>query len=165
MDIDSWEIIWNNNKKVNLMIVKLEQDLSVREIEVHIKYAKMTNDVERISTLLKSATTRIKCSYDKGEILVNISDIYYFESVDKMTFVYCEKEVYRTELRLYQIAENYAHLDFMQISKSCILNINALNSITPLPSSRMEATIKNNERVYVTRKYLGNIKRALQEGM
>jgi len=147
------------------MIVKLEQDLSVEAIEIHIKYAEMTKDVERIVKLLKSATPRIKCSHDKGEKLVNISDIYYFESVDKMTFVYCEKEVYRTELRLYQIAENYAHMGFMQISKSCILNINALDSITPLPSSRMEATLKNTERVYVTRKYLGNIKRALQEGM
>ena len=147
------------------MIVKMEQDLSMEEVEINIKYATMTKDVERIVTMLKSATTRIKCSYDNGEKLVSVSDIYYFESVDKKTFVYCEKDVYRTELRLYQIAEDYAHLGFMQISKSCILNINALDSITPLPSSRMEATLKNTERVYVTRKYLGNIKRALQEGM
>jgi len=147
------------------MIVKLEQDLSIEEIEVHIKYAAMTKDVERIATMLKSATTRIKCSDDNREKLVSVSDIYYFESVDKKTFVYCEKDVYRTELRLYQIAEDYAHLGFMQISKSCILNIKTLDSITPLPSSRMEATLKNTERVYVTRKYLGNIKRALQEEM
>jgi len=147
------------------MILKLEQDLSVEDIEIRIKYSVMTEDVERITTMLTSATTRILCSQDNGEKLVNVSDIYYFESVDKKTFVYCEKEVYRTALRLYQIAEDYAHLGFMQISKSCILNINVLDSITPLPSSRMEATLKNTERVYVTRKYLENIKRALQEGM
>ena len=147
------------------MIVKLKPDSSVKEIEILIKYSVMTEDVERIVTMLKSTATRIKCSYDHGEKFVNISDIYYFESVDKRTFVYCEKEVYKTELRLYQIAEDYEHLGFMQISKSCILNINVLDSITPLPSSRMEATLKNSERVYVTRKYLGNIKRALQEGM
>ena len=147
------------------MIVKLEQDSSVDEYEILIKYAVLTEDVERIITMLKSATTRIKCSYDKGIKLVSISDIYYFESIDKMTFVYCEKEVYRTELRLYQIAKDFAHLGFVQISKSCILNIKVLDSITPLPSSRMEATLKNTERVYVTRKYLENIKYALQEGV
>jgi len=152
-------------RRVSWMIVKLEQDSSVDEYEILIKYAVLTEDVERIITMLKSATTRIKCSYDKGIKLVSISDIYYFESIDKMTFVYCEKEVYRTELRLYQIAKDFAHLGFVQISKSCILNIKVLDSITPLPSSRMEATLKNTERVYVTRKYLENIKYALQEGV
>lgn len=147
------------------MIVKLEQDLSQKDIEILIKYAKMNKDVERLIAILQSADTRIKCNLENSEKLVNVSDIYYIESVDKKTFVYCEKSVYRTELRLYQLVEDLAHLGFVQISKSCILNINVLESIKPLLNSRMEATLKNGERFYVTRKYLSNIKQALQEGV
>jgi len=147
------------------MFVKLERDLTVQEIEVLIKYAVMNNEVERITSLLHSVDTRIKCNHEGSDKLVRASDIYYFESVDKMTFVYGEHEVYRTDLRLYKIVEDYAHLGFVQISKSCVLNINLLDSITPLPNSRVEATLRNAERLYVTRKYLDNIKQALQEGV
>lgn len=147
------------------MIVKLEKDLSRKDIEVLIKYASMNQDVERITMLLQSADKRIKCSMDGSDKLVNASDIYYIESVDKRTFVYCEKSVYRTESRLYELAEDLAHLEFVQISKSCVLNLNVLDSIKPLLNSRMEVTLKNGERLYITRKYLNNIKQTLQGGM
>jgi len=144
------------------MIVKLEQDLSLKDDEIVVKYASMSKDVERIAALLQPLNFRITCSLNSREAVVNISDIYYFESVDKMTFVYCEQEVYRTELRLYQIVDDYAAFGFIQISKSCVLNINMLDSIAPLLNSRMEATLKNSERLLVTRKYIGNIKQALR---
>ena len=96
---------------------------------------------------------------------MNASDIYYIESVDKKTFLYCEKEVYRTEFRLYQLMDMLSGLGFVQISKSYILNINTLDSIKPLLNKRMEATLKNGERLHVSRKYLTNIKHELQEGV
>lgn len=49
----------------------------------------------------------------------------------------------------------------MQISKSCVLNINALDSIRPLFNSRMEATLKNGEKVNINRNYLNGVKNAL----
>jgi len=149
-------------KRVNEMVVRLEQDLSLKEGEIVVKYASMDKDVERIAALLQPYNVRITCSQDSREVVVNITDIYYFESVDKMTFVYCEQEVYRTELRLYQIVDDFSDLGFVQISKSCVLNINVLDSITPLFNSRMEATLKNTERLLVTRNYIGNIKQALR---
>jgi len=152
-------------KAGGMMIIKLEQDLTRKDIEVLIKYASMNKDVERITTLLQSADARVKCALDGMEKWVNASDIYYCESVDKRTFVYCEKSVYRTELRLYQLVEDLHRFGFVQISKSCVLNINTLDSIKPLLNSRMEATLTNGERLYVTRKYLSCIKQALQEGV
>jgi DNA-binding LytR/AlgR family response regulator len=147
------------------MIVKLEQDLTKHDIEIIIKYAKMNREVERVTSLIQLANKRLKCAFDGNEKIVNASDIYYIESVDKRTFVYCENEVYRTEFRLYKLTEELAKLGFVQISKSCILNINILDTIKPLMNSRMEATLKNGERLFITRKYLANIKEKLQKGV
>ncbi len=147
------------------MIVKLEQDLSKKDIEVLIKYASMNKDIERITALLQSAEKRIKCTLDGSNKLVKASDIYYIESVDKRTFVYCEKSVYRTDSRLYQLAEDLAPLEFVQINKACVLNLNVMDSIKPLLNSRMEVTLKNGERLYITRKYLNPIKQVLQGGI
>ena len=147
------------------MLLKLEQDTTQKEIEVSIKYPEMNQDVMRLISLVQSADTQIRCTADGNERLLNASDIYYIESVDKRTFVYCENEVYRTDMRLYQLLETLAPVGFVQISKSCILNIHVLDFVRPLLNSRMEATLKNGERLNVTRKYLADIKRTLQEDM
>jgi Response regulator of the LytR/AlgR family len=54
------------------------------------------------------------------------------------------------------------HDGFVQISKSCLLNINVLENIRPLFNSRMEATLLNGERVIVNRRYLPDVKEALK---
>lgn len=146
------------------MLIKTEHDLNYNDIEILIRYAKENKRVERLITLIQSFDTQIQCNEENIEHLINVSDIFYIESVDKRTFVYLEKNVFRTDYRLYQLAENLADLGFVQISKSCILNINALESIKPLINSRMEATLKNGERLYITRKYLENIRKTLQGG-
>ncbi len=146
------------------MRILWERDASCSEIEVLVKYAERNTDVERISELLQSVEARIKCDGDGAVRLVSASDIFYIESVDKMTFVYCARSVYRTQSRLYQLAEELGSAGFVQINKACLLNIHVLDSIKPLPSSRMEATLTNGERLCVTRKYLDNIRRELRRG-
>lgn len=147
------------------MLLKLEQDRARKEIEVSIKFAEMNRDVERLISLVRSADTQIRCFAEGREMLLNASDIYYVESVDKRTFIYCEKKIYSTDLRLYQLLETLSPIGFVQISKSCILNINVLDFVRPLLNSRMEATLKNGERLNVSRKYLADIKSKLQEGI
>ena len=145
------------------MIVKFEQSLSHEDIEILIKYKAMNKDVERITALLRAMEKQIVCRLEGSEKLINASDIYYIESVDKKTFVYCERSVYQTDLPLCRLAEDLSGLRFTQTSKSCVLNLNYLDSIKTLMNSRMEATLKNGERLLVTRKYLNTIKQALRE--
>lgn len=144
------------------MKIKTEQDLSCNEIEISIKYPQKDRQVNRIIDFLQSFDMQIRCDIDNTERMINIPDIYYIESVDKKTFVYLEKTVYHTDFRLYQLTDKLHGYGFVQISKSCILNINALESIKSLFNSRMEATLKNGEKVYINRNYLSGVKKALK---
>ena len=38
-------------------------------------------------------------------ILRDLEDIYYFEAVDNKVFLYLEKEVYETKLKLYELED------------------------------------------------------------
>lgn len=143
------------------MKIKTEQDLSCNEIEIIIKYPQKDKQVNRIIDFLQSFDMQIKCAGDNAEQMINILDIYYIESVDKKTFVYLENAVYRTDFRLYQLKDKLRAYGFVQISKSCILNINTLESIRLLFNSRMEATLKNGEKVNINRNYLNGVKNAL----
>ncbi len=146
------------------MKIKTEQDLSCNEIEIMIKYPQKDNQVNRIINFLQSFNMQIKCFGDNTERMINILDIYYIESVDKKTFVYLENAVYRIDCRLYQLKTQLQTYGFVQISKSCILNINVLESIRPLFNSKMEATLKNGEKVNINRNYLSEVRKVLGGG-
>ena len=135
--------------------------ISCNEIEIIIKYPQKDRRVLRIIDFLQSFDMQIKCAGENAERMIHIMDIYYIESVDKKTFVYLENAVYRTEFRLYQLKDKMQTYGFVQINKSCILNISALDSIRPLFNSRMEATLKNGEKVQINRNYLNEVKKAL----
>ncbi|QQO09608.1 LytTR family DNA-binding domain-containing protein [Breznakiella homolactica] len=145
------------------MTIKLEQCPLQKDIEIIIKYPEKNKTVEHIVSLLKRVEVRIDCYSEDTLKRLNISDIYYIESVDNKTFVYGEKENYQTKLRLYQLKEKLADYDFIQISKYCILNINKLDKLKPLLNRRMEATLFNGIHLLITRKYYDDIKRKLQE--
>ena len=111
------------------MKIKPEQDLSCNEIEIIIKYPQKDRRVLRIIDFLQSFDMQIKCAGENAERMIHIMDIYYIESVDKKTFVYLENAVYRTEFRLYQLKDKMQTYGFVQINKSCILNISALGTV------------------------------------
>lgn len=145
------------------MKIHKKKDESLEETHVLVSYPDENEEVRQLLSLLCSVDTQVHCKKETQEYTVNASDIFYIESVEKKTFVYLEKDVLRTDLRLYQLREMLLLAGFVQISKSCLLNIRVLENIQPLMNSRMEANLSNGEKVLVTRKYLVDIKRALRE--
>jgi DNA-binding LytR/AlgR family response regulator len=145
------------------MIINLEQNELQKEIKVSITYPVKNKTVERIVSFLKSVDVQIECFSDDIVKPVNVSDIFYIESVDGKTVVCCEKEKYIVKSRLYQIYEKLRDNGFIQISKYCVLNINKLEKFRPLDNYRLEAVLTNGVYLCITRKYISGIKQILQE--
>ena len=135
----------------------------MKDIKVSIIYPVKNKTVERIVSLLKSVDAQIECYSDDVVKPVNVSDIFYIESVDGKTVVCCEKEKYIVKNRLYQIYEKLRDNGFIQISKYCVLNINKLEKFRPLDNYRLEAVLTNGVYLCITRKYISGIKQILQE--
>ena len=146
-----------------MMIINLEQNDLQKDIKILITYPAKNKTVERIVSLLKSVDTQIECY--SGDIVkpVNVSDIFYIESVNRKTVVCCEKEKYFIKSRLYQIYEKLRDNGFIQISKYCVLNINKLEKFKPLDNNRLEAVLTNGVNLCITRKYISGIKQILRE--
>jgi DNA-binding LytR/AlgR family response regulator len=144
------------------MILTMGQRRSQKDIEVTVTYPEMNSTVKRIASFLKTVDVKIPCDDDGDTKLIPVHDIYYIESVDKLSVVCCEKENYQSNYRLYQLHDKLEGKGFVQVSKYCIVNIHKLEKIKPLYNSRMEAMLTNGARVYVSRKYLAAIKKALQ---
>ena len=144
------------------MIIKVEQNTAQKDIEVLIKCPVKNKTVNRIVSLIESVDTQIECYSDNSIKRVNVSDIFYIESVDGKTIVSCEKENCLVKSRLYQIYEKLKGNGFIQISKYCIVNINKLERFKPLDNNRLEAVLSNGAFLCVTRKYIAGIKQILR---
>jgi DNA-binding LytR/AlgR family response regulator len=147
------------------MFLNLEHRKTHKDIEVSIIYPEKSKTVEKLVSFINSLSIKIEAYSEDSIKQINVPDIYYIESEDKIAVIFCEKETYRTKYRLYQINEKLAGLGFVQISKYCLININKLDKIIPLSNRRMEAVLKNGKRVFITRKYLYDIKKVLQENV
>ena len=130
------------------------------ETEVEIRYAEMNTEIIKLIECLQQTENFIYGTDNGRQYKIRIYDIYYAESVDKKTFIYTKDAVFRSELRLYQLAEILKTDDFVQVSKFCLINMNVLESIRTLFNSRLEVTLINGEKVNVSRTYLANINMA-----
>jgi len=146
------------------MNLKLDQCETGEDIEIIIKYPlKKNKTVKRIVSFINSIDVEIPCFGNDGIKIINASEIYYIESVDDKTIVHCEKSNYIVKKRLYQIYEILKNVGFMQINKYCIINFRMLVKINPLANSHLEAVLKNEIHLFVTRKYLALIRQKLRE--
>lgn len=134
-----------------------------KEIEVVVRYHEMDSRVKRLIQLFEKSNDSIYGDENGRQYKIYINDIYYIESVDKKTFIYTKDQVYRTEHKLYYFSEKLSDYGFVQVSKSCILNLDMLQNIKRLMNSRMEAALVNGEKVTVSRTYLPGIKLALSK--
>lgn len=144
---------------VSVKLIKKQID-SQTETEVEIRYAQMDTEV---AELIKRVEQAENCIYgtDSGrQYKIRTTDIYYAESVDKKTFIYTKDAVFRSELRLFQLIEMLKTDDFVQVSRSCVLNIDTLDNIQTLLNSRMEGTLINGEKITISRTYIPNIRAA-----
>ena len=128
------------------MIFKHKQNPLKEDIEILLTYLEKNRTVDSIISFINSVDTQIECYSETGVKRVNISDIYYIESIDKVTAVFCENENYRTKYSLYQLYEELADKGFVQISKYCILDLfgNPVGSLTSLAFFRAKALQKCN---------------------
>lgn len=109
---------------------------------------------------LKKQNNMLVGNVDNAIHRISPSDIYYFEAVDKKTFIYCEADVYESKHKLYEL-EDLAMDDFFRISKSVIVNLSKIKSLIPSLSGRVEAILINKERVIISRQYVSELKKAL----
>ena len=144
------------------MQLRIEQDRTLTDIHVLIRYAEQNRMLRRLVTTFESLGERIEARTDSQTVMLSVVDILYFESVDKRTFAYSQDQVYQVSDRLYQVKARLERLGFVQVSKACLLNINMLETIRSVGNSRMEAVLANGEKVSVSRRYIPEIKSAIQ---
>ena len=129
-----------------------------KPLTVIVEYPKYTDFVESVVKKISGIDMDFAVSSDDKQVRIPLTEIYYFEIVERKIFVYTAKEIYRLALTMSELEDLTRGSDVVRISRTCLINIGHLKKIKQLGNSHLEAELDNDEKVIVSRKYLKEIK-------
>ena len=143
------------------MKVSIDVSAEYKEPYAVIHTDKVTDEIRRIVDLFSGSETPVTALQNEEEIVVlQPKEIYMVRIEGGDTVIYDEKQKYRSRKRLYELADILGK-QFMQISKTTLINLSYIDSIEPGFSGTLLMKLKNGNKDYVSRKYLPEFKRYL----
>lgn len=137
------------------------------ETEVLIKGDTTKSEVKELIELINNFsldTTPNKILLKDGEksFIKDIEDVWYFEASGNRINAVIDKFSYMCKFKLYEI-ENFKDKGYIRISKSIIVNVNNIEFIEMEFSGNYTITLKNKEKLTLSRKYVKEFKKYVEE--
>ena len=131
------------------------------ESEIIIKCDYLDENLTKLINQFKNVKGKLNLYKDDKIVFVEPDEVLYFESVDDTVFAYTKDCVYETKSKLYQL-ENDLHANtFFRANKAVIVNLDKIDSLTPVFGGRFEAMLQNGYKVIISRNYLNTLKELL----
>lgn len=133
--------------------------------KIQIYYKEQSPLIQRIVELVEAEDIeRLEGSNDKAEkVPIKVSEILYFEAVDKRVFAYLKSEVYQVHYSLSEIEHHLKSHGFVRINKSTVINIYHIETIRPELNMRVKAILDNGELLFINRTYKREFEKFLKE--
>ncbi len=143
------------------MKVNIDISAEYREPFAVIHTDKVTKEIQRMIDIFSNSETPVTALQNEEDIVVlQPKDIYMVRVENGDTVIYGAKQKYRSRKRLYELALQLGK-QFMQISKTTLINLSYMDSIEPGFSGTLLLKLKNGDKDYVSRKYLPEFKKYL----
>jgi DNA-binding LytR/AlgR family response regulator len=140
----------------------INQSLEIKETEITINCSVLDDRLKRLVENIRQYSFSLKGFSEGHNYNIPLEEIFYIDSVDGKTFLYCNDKVCECKETLASIEQMLLHTPFVRISKNCILNINVLKCVKSSLNHRMEATLRSGEKLMISRNYIENIKKKLE---
>lgn len=143
------------------MKITIETPRPGEEDEIIVRCAALDEHLMKLIYALKMRQDKITGYVEDKIVKLDPKEIFYFESVDNKVFAYTDKGVYEVRRKLYEIEDDFTHMDFLRISKSSIVNVAKIAYLRPIFNGRFEAKLKNDEKIIISRQYIVDLKKKL----
>ena len=143
------------------MKLEITQDEQLKETEIRIRCARMDEKMSALVSAIRLLDNQLTGTLNGETYLLDARDIFYIDTVDKCTFLYAEKLVYESQLRLYELEDRLHGSGFLRAGKSMLVNFNQIRSLRADFGGRMRLTMKNGELCLVSRQYVVTFKERL----
>ncbi|MEF3692614.1 MAG: LytTR family DNA-binding domain-containing protein [Acholeplasmataceae bacterium] len=143
------------------MKIKIEIIPELVETEITIQAKEMTDEIKNIERFISLYYVSLSVKKDQRNFNISPQEIYYIDAVDHDVFVYTKHDVYETSYKLYQLEEMYPSI-LLRVNKNTLINHKMIHSFKSSINGRMEAELKNKDRIIISRMYVPKLKALLK---
>lgn len=142
--------------------MRLHQRQELEETEIDIAYSRMTNRLSKMVGYIRQYTYMVEAFWNGKSFLIPLDEILYFDTTDRKTFLYTNKQVYECRKALIEVENELSNTTVIRISKETLLNTTALVNVRPYPNHRLMAELSNGENLIISRKYISILQNRLR---
>lgn len=95
------------------------------------------------------------------EFIVKLEDVEWMESSGNYVNLHIKERIYPIRKTLGAFTDEIASKGFCRVHRSHAINLDSVESITPLPSGDGEVTLKSGKVLSISRRYKDNLKKIL----
>lgn len=121
---------------------------------------RLTPEIQRAMDILQAKNSPILAECNDRTFLLAPQEVYLVRVESGETKLYTRKDSFISRKRLYELLDQLGD-GFMQISKSCAVNLSFIQSVEAGFGGGLLLKMKNGLSDYVSRKYLPDLKRYL----
>lgn len=143
------------------MKITIRTDESIEEMEIVINCPRLTPQLDKVIASLRLLDRQLQVQRGEEIFFLDVSQVLYIDTADKKTFIYTEKEMYESSLKLYELENQLENAGFFRAGKSCILNLKHVRSLKADFDRRIRVTMENEEQLIVSRQYAEKLKKRL----
>ena len=141
------------------MKVTIDKNELYLDPEIIVKCKEIDDVLQDIISYIGIADKNMIGEVDGEIFFIPLNSILYFESVDKIVYIYTDKLVYKSSAKLYILEEQLIDTYFARVSKTTILNLKKLNSVKSARNAKLEGTLINKEKILLSGKVKKKIER------
>jgi DNA-binding LytR/AlgR family response regulator len=161
MHLFFYELFWiiEAYQSEGLMKININKHKNFDDLIVTIECDEEDQTINALVEKLKSSEQTIIGRKNDRQFIIPIDDVYYIENTEEMSLIYTDKDIFDAKYRLYEVETMSIH--FYRVNKSTVLNIKKIKAFKATLNSKLEATLKNNDRIEISRHYVQTLKEAL----
>ena len=93
--------------------------------------------------------------------LINLADVFYIEALERKTFIYTDKEVFDSEMKLYELEAALAQYNFVRVSKNTICSLSKIKTLKSEVDRKIKITMENGYQIIASRMYADELRKKL----
>ncbi|MCR4889618.1 MAG: LytTR family transcriptional regulator DNA-binding domain-containing protein [Ruminococcus sp.] len=128
-----------------------EQELKENYLELH--YDNIDSETRELISRLDTTLSNVEGSYEEKHVSVPVTEVLYFETVDRKTFAYTDKMCIEMRLTLNNVLEMYSGAGLIRISRSAVVNVYKIDHLQGDMNMRTVIFLKNGEKLIMNRGY------------
>ena len=143
------------------MKITINVEPSAAETSLLVTCKELTPQVEKLLAAIRILDKQITANKGDSVCLIDLADIFYIEALERKTFIYTDKEVFDSEMKLYELEAALAQYNFVRVSKNTICSLSKIKSLKSEVDRKIKITMENGYQIIASRMYADELRKKL----